>query len=473
MFTADLCLSSRIVLLAAGAFVATLSAQNQPPSIRGVAPSSGSGPTLTVTGQYADPNGYGDLKTLELLFNTTSGSLANACYMTFDTSTLSLSLWNNAGTAPVGSVVGGGGSVENAQCRVSIVSYSTYELVKYDLRVAITFKSFLGAKNIYLRASDQLSASSGFQQSGTWTVTPNMPPSVTSMDPNTAAGTARTFIITYSDPDGGSSLGSVQILITNNYLDGRSACYLAYNIPNDTLYLVGDNGNAGTPTGMLLRNGTGGALQNSQCVVTWAGSSAVFSGNQLILTLALTFSSSAFHGNKVIFTAAQDNVGNNTGWVTMGVYGVSGGPTTYPAVIAVQPSYGNTSTQPITVTYDEATNYQNLNSVQILVNSALDGRASCYITYSRDFQSLFLIPDNGSVAQATGMPLNGSGSLSNSQCTISGAGSSVSGSGKRLTLTLNITFKPAFAGRKIIWTATQSNAPGNSGWQPLGGWSVP
>jgi hypothetical protein len=472
MFVVNVRPSSRIVLLAASVFVATLSAQNQPPTIRGVSPSSGNGSSLVVTGQYADPNGYGDLKTLELLFNTTSASFANACYMVFDTSTHLLYLSNDAGTSSIGSVAGGGGTIENSQCRVSIVSYSTYELVKYDLRISITFKGFLGAKNIYLRAADQAPVSSGFQQSGTWTVTQNQAPSVTSVAPNTAAGTAQTFTVTYSDPDGGVSLGSVQLLI-NNFLDGRSACYLAYNIGFDTLYLVKDDGDAGQPIGMLLRNGSGGALSNSQCTVTWAGSSAVFNGNQLVLTLAVTFSSSAFHGNKVLYSATQDNVGNNTGWVTMGVYGVTGGPITYPAAIAVQPSYGTTSTQSLTFTYDDATNYQNLSSVQALVNTALDGRVACYVAYSLVFQTLYLVPDNGDAAHPINMPLNGSGSLSNSQCTITGAGSSVSGSGKRLTLILNMTFKPAFAGRRIIWTATQNLSNGNSDWQALGGWSIP
>ena len=98
---------SQVMLLAAGIFAGTLGAQNQAPSIRGVIPSSGSGPFLALTAQYADPNGFDDLKTLEILLNTTSGSLVNACYLRFDTGTNLLSLWNDAGTAAVGSVSGG------------------------------------------------------------------------------------------------------------------------------------------------------------------------------------------------------------------------------------------------------------------------------------------------------------------------------------------------------------------------------
>ena len=89
------------------------------------------------------------------------------------------------------------------------------------------------------------------------------------------------------------------------------------------------------------------------------------------------------------------------------------------------------------------------------------------------YQMLFLVPDNGDAGHPIGMPLNGSGTLSNSQCTITGAGSSVSGSGQRLTLTLNITFSPAFAGHRAIWPATQTFSNGNSDWQALAAWVMP
>jgi len=461
---------SKLILLGVIVLAGTLRA-NIAPTIRGVSPSSGSGPFVTLTAQYADANGFNDLKTLEILLNTTSASLANACYMQFDTGTNLLSLWNDAGTGAIGSVSGGATTVENSQCRISLSSTSKYELNNFDITVFITFKSFLGAKNTYLRAEDLEAASSGWQQPGTWSVTANQPPSVASLSPEAGSGTSQTFTLNFTDPDGSSDLASVQILI-NNFLNGISSCYLAYNIPGDTLYLVKDNGDAGHPIGMLLRNGSGGALSNSQCTVTWAGSSAVFSGNQLTLTLALTFTS-AFHGNKVVYTAAQDNGGNNTGWITMGVYGVTGAATTYPAAVAVQPNYGTLSNASITFTFDDATSYQNLSSVQALINTAVDGRSACYVAYNRIYQELFLVQDNGDAGHPIGMPLNGSGTLSNSQCSIAGAGSSVSGSGQRLTLILNVTFTPAFAGHRAIWTATQTFSGGNSDWQALGAWLMP
>jgi hypothetical protein len=223
----DLRACARIMLLAAVVSAGTFAAANQAPTIRGVLPSSGSGPFLSLTAQYNDLDGFNDLKTLEIHLNTTSGSLANACYLTFDTGTNLLSLWNDAGTLPVGSVSGGGGAtVENTQCRVALASFSKYETSKFDLAVSITFKSFLGPKNTYLRAEDQAMASSGWQQPGSWTVTANQPPAVTSLAPYVGAGTTQTFTLNFSDPDGSVDLASVQILI-NTFLDGISGCYLA------------------------------------------------------------------------------------------------------------------------------------------------------------------------------------------------------------------------------------------------------
>jgi len=71
-----------------------------------------------------------------------------------------------------------------------------------------------------------------------------------------------------------------------------------------------------------------------------------------------------------------------------------------------------------------------------------------------------------------GMVLPGSGSVSNSQCTISGTGSSVSGSGNTLTLKLAVTFATSFAGDRLFFLAARNNTL-NSNWQAVGTAVVP
>ena len=65
------------------------------------------------------------------------------------------------------------------------------------------------------------------------------------------------------------------------------------------------------------------------------------------------------------------------------------------------------------------------------------------------------------------------GSLTNSQCTVFAQGSSAVKSGAQIMLTLNIAFKPAFAGSKAIWMAAETLDGTVSPWQSLGAWMVP
>ncbi|SPF56896.1 hypothetical protein SBA4_970002 [Candidatus Sulfopaludibacter sp. SbA4] len=85
--------------------------------------------------------------------------------------------------------------------------------------------------------------------------------------------------------------------------------------------------------------------------------------------------------------------------------------------------------------------------------------------------TLYLVNDAGT-ALLPGMALNGSGSLANSQCAVSGAGSSVTASGNTLALTLPIAFLPGWRGLSLIYLAARDWMEANSsGWQALGMWS--
>src|SRR5262249_39793691 len=62
--------------------------------------------------------------------------------------------------------------------------------------------------------------------------------------------------------------------------------------------------------------------------------------------------------------------------------------------------------------------------------------------------------------------------IGNSQCSVSGVGSSAQISGSVLTLTLNISFGSTYAGNKVIYAASRS-ATQNTGWQAMGTWTAP
>ena len=139
----------------------------------------------------------------------------------------------------------------------------------------------------------------------------------------------------------------------------------------------------------------------------------------------------------------------------------------------MSPSSGNTLTQTIAFTYQDQTAATNLQTVWALINTAIDGRAACYMAYYRPGNQLFLYPDNGDGTQTTNIVLAGSNAISNSRCSISAQGANVQASGTTLTVSLPITFNAVFAGFKGVWLAAQTISGVTSPWQALGAEVVP
>lgn len=299
------------------------------------------------------------------------------------------------------------------------------------------------------------------------TVALNRTPAPGTPSPAAGSGVTQTFTFTFSHPQGWQNLNVVNVLI-NDFLDGRRACYLAYVRPLNVLYLVNDAGDGLLPA--LVLNGTG-SVSNGQCTVYGPGSSAAGSGTTLTLTLNIAFSS-LFAGNRILYLAARDTADNNSGWVPGGVWNVPGLPPSSPAVGAVTPASGAGRAQAFTFTFTDASGWQNLGVVNILINDYLDGRHACYLAYSRPLGVLYLVNDPGN-ALLPELYLGTATSVSNSQCTVYGVGSSAVGSGTTLTLTLNIAFGASFVGDRIVYMAARDVAGGNSGWQAKGSWRVP
>jgi hypothetical protein len=280
------------------------------------------------------------------------------------------------------------------------------------------------------------------------------------VNPPSGAASSQSIQFTFTDSPGYQDLDVVNVLI-NNFLDGRSACYLAYSRPANVLYLVADDG--GTLLGLPM-NGSG-SVGNSQCTVTGAGSSASGNGAVLTLTLNLSFTP-AFAGYKVTYMAARDLEGGNSGWHALGTWAVPG-LIPFPLPASASPPHGSGSSETLTAIFLDTKGAQDLGVVNILINNFLDGRSACYLAYSQPFKVLYLVGDAGG-GLSPGLTLGGTGSVSNSQCTVNASGSSASVSGNALTLTLNISFTPAFDGDRVVYLAARDSAEANnSGWQAM------
>ncbi|SPF56880.1 hypothetical protein SBA4_960020 [Candidatus Sulfopaludibacter sp. SbA4] len=107
----------------------------------------------------------------------------------------------------------------------------------------------------------------------------------------------------------------------------------------------------------------------------------------------------------------------------------------------------------------------------MLINGSIDGRHACFLALvpiSASSVSVLLVDDGGDAGGPySGMVIPGNGSVSNSQCSITGAGSLVSAGGNNLSVTLPIAFTQGFSGNQVVYLAARS-ATANSGWQAAG-----
>jgi len=299
------------------------------------------------------------------------------------------------------------------------------------------------------------------------TINPFAPVTVS---PPGGGGSSQNFTFTFTDWSGWQDLKVVDVLI-NTALDGRHACYIAFTpsgANSGSLFLVDDAGDAGGPyQGMQLPGS--GSVSNSQCSITGAGSTVSGAGSNLTLTLSITFTP-AFSGNKAIYLSEQTLSLVSSGWSALGTWGVPGATASGPSAdVAATTTSGGPQT--LTVSFSDPGGYQNLSVVNILINNALDGRHACYLAFapsSASGGSIYLVDDAGDAGGPyQGLVLPSSGTISNSQCTISASGSSVTGDGNNLVVSMQLNFGAAFSGPRIVYAAARDTGGASSGWQTL------
>jgi hypothetical protein len=142
----------------------------------------------------------------------------------------------------------------------------------------------------------------------------------------------------------------------------------------------------------------------------------------------------------------------------------------------MSPARSSGLNQIYTFTFTDTNGWQDIAVADILINNGISGVRGCYVAVvptGASAGSLYLVDDAGdSGGPYAGMTLPGSGTVANSQCSISGLGSSVMGSGNTLTVTLAMTFTEAFSGNQVFYIASRSNTI-SSNWQAVGSVDVP
>ncbi|MBS1859906.1 MAG: SBBP repeat-containing protein, partial [Acidobacteria bacterium] len=438
-----------------GAFVAKFRFSTAPVNA-GVAPASGSGASQVFTLVASDAAGAADFTSVSLLI-AGSPSAANACAVVYDRAQNTLSLLTDAGTSPGLGLPPGSGTQQNSQCRLNGASSSV--TLSGNLLTAAVSLTFLGPyggpKTVYMSSSAS-SGSTGWQAKGAWTVSFNV--AAVSVAPASGSGAAQTFGLQFSDDAGANDLTTASILI-NSTASAAGACSVIYNRAANTLALLTD---AGAMPAATISPGSG-SQQNSQCVLSGAGSTVVLSGNVLTMNLAISFLP-AFSGARTVYLNAVSPYGS-TGWQSRGAWTVA---FTLSAV-SVSPSSGSGASQSFSFLVSDQAGVGDINTVSVLINSSASTSTACSVVYNRAANTLALLTDSGTAPASTITP--GTGSQQNNQCSLAGAGSAVSVSGNSLTLTLALSFRTGFAGGKTIYLASTGGA-GSTGWQSRGTWTV-
>jgi hypothetical protein len=401
-----------------------------------------------------------------MVINTTN-NYAGSCAFTFNNSRNALAIMQDSGTAWSATMtVGVPGTLQNSQCSVDLgasrADRSDNDLI---LHLAITAKpSFFGVRSIFMKAVDAEGMFSPWGNFGTWNTTPVAPTTVF-VNPSSNTNTLARFEFRYADFNGATDIANVYLLFntTNSYV---GSCGVTFNNSRNALAVIQDSGTAWSPVKTV---GVAGTLENSQCSINLAASSANRIATDLILALTITFKPS-FSGAKSIFMKAVDRENMMSSWDNRG----TSNPvfTSAPTPVSVTPNTGTGNVQTFAFLYSDNDGVSDIANVYLLFNPTNSYVGSCGVTFNNSRSALALIQDSGTAWSAV-MTVGVPGTLQNSQCSINLGASSATRVGNNLTLNLAITFKPAFTGPKNIFMKAVDRGGRASNWLNTGNWTVP
>ena len=453
------------------------------PTNSSIAPASGSGITQTFTAVYSDANGGTDIALAHLLVNgNVSG--AGSCFIEFNRPSNTLRMMNDAGTAWLGPITPGAGTLSNSQCSLAGAG-SGGSVSGNDLTVtyAITFNAnFSGTMSSHMLAIDNGGLQGSWQAKGTWTVGAAIPagPAVSSFTPLSGSAGSGTFTATYTHGGGASQhyLGYILLLPTPNVVNynATGSCLIEYNRISNGVRLINDVGTGwlGGESGIPI-SPSAGVLQNAQCSVDVSRVTAGVSGTTMTFSVPVVMKA-GLAGVLGSFLQSLDVNGVWTGmtqfgnWVAPGANGRLG-----PTVAALSPASGtgNSAVFSVSAAHPGGALAQ-LQIVHMLISDRIVGGTPCQVVYVPSVNLMNLINDSGTDLSGAWVGPGG-GTVANSRCTLSGTGmaQTISDQGRIVTITIPISFSTAtFAGSKRIYVNAFDNGGLLSHWVQGGVWTV-
>lgn len=419
---------------------------NSPPAAVSVTPAAGSGASQVFAVTWTDLNGGSDIVRAEVLIGSVQAA-SWGCYLQVRPAEGTVSLASDDGAAWAPVQAGSSSSATNSQCTLrgggtSIQASGTSLVAMLD----ISFKAgFNGAKSIWANALDQAGLFSPSPLLGTFTVSAAGPkaPGPWQVSPSAGSGGGQTMQFVWLDDNGAADIAWARVLV-NSTQQANSACYFAIDRANNSLLLADDGGNLNLPA----RLGTNDTAANTQCSIHGAGSSMQIVGTTLSAYIDVRFKP-AFNGFKFIWMNATDQSGLTSASPQMGTFDVFSSAAAVPIPVSVSPSNGSGSRQTFTFTWRDDNGAQDIAFARALIHSTQRADLGCY--FQVDTAASRVLLANDAATGSTSLGLGSTQSTENSQCRIEGAGSWLARNGAILTVLLDITFKPAFAGSKPIW----------------------
>ena len=158
--------------------------------------------------------------------------------------------------------------------------------------------------------------------SSTWTFTTTTPISVVgivpiSVTPSTGSGTSQTFQFLYGDSAGAADIRALWMYFTTTLsAPNPNRCIMYHDRSLNQMNLINDAGTgwiSGVP-------GTNATLQNSQCSLSLSGIAVTANGNNVTVTVPITFTG-PFAGTKQVWMYASGSA-TNSGWQQLGTWTV-------------------------------------------------------------------------------------------------------------------------------------------------------
>jgi len=291
----------------------------------------------------------------------------------------------------------------------------------------------------------------------------NYPPFGMLVVPGAGSGGGTTFEATFLDPDGARDLTECHFLVgrTDNPVNG---VHIIYNQATNQIGMRRDVG-----TGFdWARLGSAGTLTGDRADLNVSGTNKTRSGDQLTLTLPITFKSRAFSGLKNIYLKAIDRMDHESEWSSVWTYHIRANNP--PVAVQVMPNDGKGYDATFIAEYLDRDGWRDLKALYFLINDHVSEADSVYLKYIVASNELKLrnIAGDGWISGNVG----DTGTVANPNAEINLFTARAVGDGMRFHLTLPIHFENRFSGAKQIFMKVEDNSGAVDDWHPVGNWNI-